>query len=258
MTPGGVLLVKHREWHEVVEVSRGAPRTLRRFAAHEDATATLEAQNLAAQRGHAAPKHIDDPLFAAAYTLATVDAIAPAMNLVAEGESPNRSTLRTAREVRRWRWFAALGIVALGAAPLALEWGEQRKLATVKAERSAMASALAETAPQRLMQERLRVMAAGDSTRLPASRVLATLSDALSDEAWVARLRMQGDSVFVDGRAQSAARTLDELANAPGLGAMTVSAPIRRETTLDGEPVDRFEVTLSRLRARTAASERQP
>jgi hypothetical protein len=253
-----VLLVKHREWHEVVEVSRGAPRTLRRFAAHESVSASAEAQNRAAQRGYGAPKHIDDPLFAAAHALATGDAIAPAMNLVAEGELPNGSTPRTARDVRRWRWFAALGIVALGATPLALEWGEQRKLATVKAERSAMASALAETAPQRLMQRRLQVMAADDSTRLPASRVLATLSDALSDEAWVARLRMRGDSIFVEGRAQSAARTLDELANAPGLGAMTMSAPVRRETTLDGEPVDRFEFTLSRLRARTAASARQP
>ncbi|WP_461412805.1 PilN domain-containing protein [Gemmatimonas sp.] len=246
VTSDGVLIVNHPDSREVVEVAMGAPRTVRRFSAQEETTASAEAQMCAAQREGAGLRRIDDPLAAAAKALVANDGSAFAMQFAIGPVLGSRRTRRGAANVGRQRVLIGLGIMALAAAPLAFEWSAKRQLAAVQAERAALGPALAKSAPLRLMQEQLQTMSASDSTAQPVSQTLAALSDALPDDAWVARLRLRGDSIVVDARAQSAVRALEAIAGTPMLGASTMSTSVRRDTSRDGEPFDRFEFAFSR------------
>lgn len=258
VTSDGILIVNHPDSREVVEVAMGVPRTVRRFSVQEEATASAEALTRAAQRGGAGLRRIDDPLVAAAKALSGTDGSAPAMQFALGPVSSSRRAPRSTDSVRRQRVLIGLGVIVLAATPLAFEWSARRQLAAVQAARAALGAPLAKSAPLRLLQERLQIITASDSTVQPVSPTLAALSDALPDDAWVARLRLRGDSLMVEARAQSAASTLEALADAPLLGAFTMSAPVRRESSRDGEPIDRFEFAFSRLPVGQTVRARQP
>jgi len=59
--------------------------------------------------------------------------------------------------------------------------------------------------------------------------VIASLTDALPDDAHLLALRTRDDSVVVDGVADHAARVFDALEKADGLTGVRAAAAVRRE-----------------------------
>jgi hypothetical protein len=232
------LLVSYAGQQELIEVHAGAPCALRRFREAGDEPARAEAV-----RAVGPVATVSDPLLTAAKAMAAATTRGPwPLSFDLADRAANAATPDTPRWVAPVVIMAALAAVAA----LGLEWRARGTLDQLRAERAALEPQLARTAPQRLRRDRVRVLraVAATSPQTVSSR-LAAVSTALPDAAYLTRVRVRGDSMTLEGRAVRAGAVWAALSGASAAGTLTATSPVRRETAVDGVPLDRFAFTLS-------------
>jgi hypothetical protein len=230
------VLVPYDGQQSVIEVHGGMPVSLRRFRGTGD-EAALAGATRALQPLHT----VTEAPLAAAALLASASPRTWALSFdVAE-----RAGSATSSTIQRGVAWVAGAALAAARIVLALEWRARSALDDIRAERASLALQLARTAPLRLRVERVRMLRALDTAHAPTvARRLATVSTALPDGSYLTRLRVNGDSTTLEGRAVRAGSVWRALNAAPALGTVASATPIRRETAVDGVPLDRFTFTL--------------
>jgi hypothetical protein len=125
-------------------------------------------------------------------------------------------------------------------------WGLRHELASVKAERAALAPQISSTLVGRTTVEnafrQLAALAIEERSAPHWSGVIAGLSQYLPGDAYLTGFRGRGDSVSVDGLAEHAAGVFDAIDKVPGLSGVRSAGPIRIETPEDGPPMERFAI----------------
>jgi hypothetical protein len=152
------------------------------------------------------------------------------------------------------RFAVAAGLLLLLAGALQL-WDVRRELAVVRAERDALRPQLSATLVGRTTVEtafrQLAVLAEAGRDAPQWSAVLGGISAELPLESYLTGFRGRADTVGIDGLALYAARVFDAVEQVPQLSGVRASAPVRRETSAEGEALERFQLTA--LLKRTAA-----
>jgi hypothetical protein len=148
----------------------------------------------------------------------------------------------------RTTWRVAVAAAALFVAAAAIElWGVHRQLGIVRAEREKIRPQIASTMVGRTTVDaayrHLTALAAIERKSPHWSTVIATLTDAIPEDAFLLAVRTRDDSVIVDGLAQRARRVFDALEQANGLTGVRAAAPVRRELQDGGaEALEHFAI----------------
>jgi hypothetical protein len=112
-------------------------------------------------------------------------------------------------------------------------WGVHHQLALVRAERERIRPALASTMVGRTTvkatYQHLTTLNAIERAAPQWSAVIASLTDALPDDAHLMAFRTRDDSVIVDGVADHAARVFNALEKTNNLTGVKSAAAVRRE-----------------------------
>jgi Tfp pilus assembly protein PilN len=150
-------------------------------------------------------------------------------------------------QAKRITMFVAAAAVLLFVLAGALEiWGVHRELRMVQAERARLRPQIASTLVGRsTIEAAYNHLATLNSVEARAprwSRVMASLSAHLPEEAFLMALRTRGDSLVVDGLAEHAARVFDALEAMPGLTNVRAAASVRRELQEDGNALEHFTI----------------
>ena len=177
------------------------------------------------------------------------DALAATFAAPAAAPALDSDEVRASRADRRQqvlRWVVG-GTVALLLVAAALEWwGAHREWRAVQAQRESLRTEVAATLVGRTTVETaLRQLATLNAEQQASPRwgaLLAAVSNALDDEAYLTAFRARGDSVVFDGLASRAARAFATLEKIPGLTAVRAAAPVRREAPSDGPALERFSI----------------
>jgi hypothetical protein len=158
---------------------------------------------------------------------------------------------RALRSLSTRIFVGAAALVLIGGA-LQL-WDTRRELEAVRAEREALRPKLAATLVGRTTVEtafrQLAVLVAAERDAAAWSTVIGGVSDQLPAEAHLTGFRGRADTVGIDGLAMFAARVFDSIEQVPQLSRVHASAPVRRETTPEGEAFERFQITALLKRA---------
>jgi hypothetical protein len=148
---------------------------------------------------------------------------------------------------RKMTWIitgatAAMLVVAAG---IQL-WGVHHQLALVRAERERLRPQLSTTLVGRTTVDatyrHLASLASAERAAPRWSSVIASLSEAVPEEAHLTAIRARGDSLIVDGLAQHAARVFDALEKTHGLVDVRAASPVRRELQDGGSTLDHFVI----------------
>ena len=150
-------------------------------------------------------------------------------------------------EAKQATLMVAGAAVLLFALAGALEfWGVRRELRAVQAERERLRPQIASTMVGRSTIEtaynHLATLNAADLGATRWSRVIASLSSYLPEEAYLLAVRTREDSLVVDGLAEHAARVFDALERMPGLTNVRSAAAVRRELQEDGTALEHFTI----------------
>ena len=125
-------------------------------------------------------------------------------------------------------------------------WGTHRQLRLVQDERARLRPALSATLVGRSTVDatyrHLATLGGIERSMAHWSDVIATLSDAIPDDAHLTAIRAREDSLIVDGLALHAGRVFDGLESVPGLIEVKAAAPVRRELQEDGTALDHFTI----------------
>ena len=167
-------------------------------------------------------------------------------------ENGPRLRSEDARAIERAQAKRITTVVAAAAVLLfvlagALEiWGVHRELRMVQAERARLRPQIASTLVGRSTIEaaytHLATLHSVEARAPRWSRVVASLSAHLPEEAFLMALRTRGDSLVVDGLAEHAARVFDALEAMPGLTNVRAAASVRRELQDDGNALEHFTI----------------
>jgi hypothetical protein len=223
----------------------GAVRVLGDASARAETEAVLRSAGVSVDGtsvGAAVPASLlESPEAVAAFGAAAAHG-ARALRLETEGERTARTSQR-----RRASWqLAAAGAAALVVAAGVYLWGLNRELDAVRAERALLAPQLGTTLVGRTtVDAAFRQLATLDSASTAAPRwslVLGAVSRELPDEAFLTGFRGRADTISIDGLAVSAARVFDAVERVPMLDGVHASSPVRRETTAEGDALDRFQL----------------
>ena len=158
--------------------------------------------------------------------------------------------------MRRLGWkigIAAAALVVLSAVMELASPGHQ--LALVRAERAALrpnvARALASRDSATLLETQLSLVSAEVEKAPRWTGVIANLTRAVPQNAWLTSFVAAGDSVALVGQAADAADVFEALRRTPGVVGIRADGPIRREMSSgsDRMPVERFSVTVKLSRA---------
>lgn len=160
--------------------------------------------------------------------------------------------------VKRAAWMlGAAAVMLVVLAGLVELWGVHRQLGIVRAERARIRPQIAATMIGRTTVDatsrHLAVLNSVDVTQPEWSAVIATLSQAITDDAYLTSVRVRGDSLIIDGLAEHASRVFDALERSKVLIDVKSAAPVRRELQEDGTALDRFTIA-ARIVAPMAAS----
>ncbi|HEX6369723.1 MAG TPA: PilN domain-containing protein [Longimicrobium sp.] len=157
--------------------------------------------------------------------------------------------LEAGRSAAARRWAASLAAAAavLLLAAAALEgWGARRELRAVEAERARLAPAVAQVQSVRgrldALGTRFATLRALEGGAPAWPLVLASVAQTLPRDAWLTAFRAEGDSVTLEGEARRASRVFEAVSRTPGLTGVRVAAPVRRELTPAGIPMERFVI----------------
>jgi hypothetical protein len=144
-----------------------------------------------------------------------------------------------------WMVFGTAAALLVASAGIEL-WGVHRQLAQVRAEREKIRPQIASTMVGRTtVDAAYRHLAALNAIERAAphwSSVIATLTDAVPEEAFFTAIRTREDSVIVDGLANRASQVFNAIEKADGLVGVRAAAPVRRELQDDGEPLEHFTI----------------
>lgn len=156
-----------------------------------------------------------------------------------------------------WTLAGIAAALLLTSAGLEL-WGVKHQLRSVRDERAALRGQISATLVGRTtLDATYRQMAALATIERTAPRwsaVIAQLSEAVPQEAYLTAIRTREDSLIIDGLGEHATHVFDALATSRGLVDVRSAAPVRRETQDDGRALEHFTIA-ARVEA---ASERPP
>jgi len=148
---------------------------------------------------------------------------------------------------RRMAWMMTGAAAALFLLAAVIEyWGVHRQLAQVRAEREALRPSIASTMVGRTTVEatyrHVTALNAIESATPQWSSVIATLSEAIPEEAHLTTIRAREDSLVIDGLAEHAARVFDALEKEKTLIDVKAPSPVRRELQDNGKALDHFTI----------------
>jgi hypothetical protein len=162
-----------------------------------------------------------------------------------------------ASQARRLTWMVAAAAVVLFAVSAGVElWGVHHQLALVRAQRDGIRPEIASTMIGRTTVEatyqHLATLNSIERTAPLWSSVIASLTDALPDDAHLMALRTRDDSVIVDGVADHAARVFNALEKADQLTGVKAAAAVRREIQEGGSDALEHFIIAARVTHSTA------
>ena len=147
----------------------------------------------------------------------------------------------------RLAWALSVAAAALLVFSAGLElWGVEHQLRVVREERAALHGQIAATLIGRTtldaMYGKVAALNAVERTAPRWSAVIAALSEAVPEDAYLTAIRTRQDSLVVDGLGEHAARVFDALAGTGGLRDVRAAAPVRREAREDGSALEHFTI----------------
>jgi hypothetical protein len=150
-------------------------------------------------------------------------------------------------EAKKAAWLVAAGAAALLLLSAGVElWGVHRQLRLVREERARIRPQIAATMVGRTTVDatsRHLAMLNGVERNSPQwSAIITTLSQAITDDAYLTAVRARGDSLIIDGLAEHASRVFDALQKTKILADVKSAAPVRRELQEDGTALDHFTI----------------
>jgi hypothetical protein len=155
--------------------------------------------------------------------------------------------LERARSQRAAGLVVAAAIVVLALAAGVELWGVHRQLAMVRAERARIRPQIASTMIGRTTVDaasrNLAALNAVDRTAPHWSSIITTLSQAITEDAYLTAIRARNDSIVIDGLAEHAARVFDALQRSNVVVDVRSAAPVRRELQDDGTALDHFTIS---------------
>jgi hypothetical protein len=167
---------------------------------------------------------------------------------------------RTRAQRAAWLVVAAALVVLALSAGVEL-WGVHRQLAMVRAERARIRPQVASTMAGRTTVDaasrNLAMLNAVDRTAPHWSSIITTLSQAITEDAYLTAIRARNDSLVVDGLAEHASRVFDALQRSNVVVDVKSAAPVRRELQEDGTALDHFTIS-ARVAPPKAPSLAQP
>lgn len=179
-----------------------------------------------------------DPMIAAATFVNPDDALTLRTEDVAE--------LRARTGRRLTASIVAASTVLLIASALLELWGTKRELAAVQAERARIRPQLQTTlAGQSTFEASNRKLAALFAAHRQApqlSAVIASITDALPEGAYLMSFRARGDTLVVDGLARSSGEAFAGLEGVPELANVKSIGGVQRQLQDDGTALEHFTV----------------
>jgi hypothetical protein len=161
--------------------------------------------------------------------------------------SEDAVTVAKRRDQRKALTIAAIAAGILIAAAGIELWGVHHKLDQVRAERERLRPQIASTMVGRTTVDataRSLVSLNGIDRSAPQwAAVITTLSQAITDDAYLTAIRARGDSLIIDGLAEHASRVFDALQRTRVLADVKSAAPVRREIQDDGTALDHFTIS---------------
>jgi hypothetical protein len=163
-------------------------------------------------------------------------------------------TLRTgelaelrAREASRFMWRALVASIVLLALAAVIElWGAKRELASLRDQRARIRPQLTSTLAGRASLEnstrRLAALFAAQRETPQLSGVMAAVTDALPEGAYLLSFRARRDTLILDGLAKNSGEAFAGLENAPELANVRSIAGIQRQLQDDGTALEHFTV----------------
>jgi hypothetical protein len=152
----------------------------------------------------------------------------------------------------------SLSILGLSLALLATAaglhlWGLNRELAAVNAERESLRPELQSTLARRSTFEssnqKLSTLFAAHREAPYLSGVIASVTDALPEDAYLLSLRARRDTLIIDGLARNAAAAFDAIELIPELANVQSIAGIQRQLQDDGTALEHFTIQARMLLA---------
>ena len=148
--------------------------------------------------------------------------------------------------------FAAATALVVAAAGVQ-RWGIAREQGEIAAQRAALQEpvtrALAVRDSIARVTERLETMHRAATTAPHWASVIAGLSSGLPDDAYLLSLRVDNDSLRLEGSAGRAEGVFDALRLLPGMSALRPEGAIRQEIAADGSTSERFALSVRVVRA---------
>jgi Tfp pilus assembly protein PilN len=139
----------------------------------------------------------------------------------------------------------AAAALFVGAAAIEL-WGVHRQLGIAREERARIRPQIASTMVGRTTVDaayrHLTTLTGVERAAPHWSAVIATLSDAVPEDAFLLAIRTREDSVIVDGLAERASRVFNAIEKADGLTGVKAAAPVRRELQEEGDALEHFTI----------------
>lgn len=127
-------------------------------------------------------------------------------------------------------------------------WGAKRQLAQVRAERETLRARVTGAMASRDSAVALEAQLGAVATEVREAprwtAVIAALTARLPNDAWLQSLTASGDSVSLVGESVHAAEVFETLRRDPAIAGVRADAPIRRESSADRAPVERYGLTV--------------
>jgi hypothetical protein len=149
---------------------------------------------------------------------------------------------------QRAAWLVAAAALVVLAVSACIElWGVHRQLDIVRAERARIRPQIASTLLGRTnvdaTSRNLASLAAVERESPHWSSIITTLSQAITDDAYLTAIRARKDSLVVDGLAEHASRVFDALQRSKVVVDVKSASPVRRELQDDGTALDHFTIS---------------
>jgi hypothetical protein len=169
------------------------------------------------------------------------DVAGPALLPAGEQREIRRGAVR-----RRNLQFAAAAAVLVAAGGLA-SWRAAREAEGVADARARLRPAVAQALAQRdslaSASARVETLQRAVAGAPRWSALIASLSTALPDDAFLISMHVDGDSLRLEGSAAHSAVVFDAMREVHALGRVTPEGPIRQEVRADGEVRERFTLS---------------
>jgi len=148
---------------------------------------------------------------------------------------------------QRAAWLVVAAAVLMLALSAGVElWGVHRQLEIVRAERERIRPQIASTLLGRTnvdaTSRNLASLTAVERESPRWSSIITTLSQAITDDAYLTAIRARNDSLVVDGLAEHASRVFDALQRSKVVVDVKSASPVRRELQDDGTALDHFTI----------------